>query len=202
MIVSAVRNAIQIPLTVKMRSGWSPEETVAPGFARMFEDGGVDAITLHPRFASQGFSGSADWSLIRSLAAAVRIPVIGNGDVTRPSAAFDMMKTTGCSGVMIGRGAVGNPWIFSQISAIESSGRCDQPSLAERRTLILEHHRLLIEHFGAATASRLMRGLLLWYTKGLPHSSRFRGVFTGIQDLSGLVGGLDRYFKFLRGKAI
>ncbi len=201
-IVSAIRNAIDIPLTVKMRSGWSPAETVVHDFAHMFENCGVDAITLHPRFASQGFSGVADWTLIRALASAIRIPVIGNGDVTQPRSAFDMMKTTGCNGVMIGRGAVGNPWIFQQILSVDHFGCYEEPTLAERKSIILEHHRLLLDHYGAGTTSRLMRGLMLWYTKNLPHSSRFRGAFTGIQDLPGLIRGLDAYFKFLQEKKI
>jgi nifR3 family TIM-barrel protein len=201
-IVSAVRDAIDIPITVKMRSGWSPAETVVHDFAQMFENSGVDAITLHPRFATQGFSGAADWALIRSLVSAMRIPVIGNGDVTGPQSAFDMMKTTGCNGVMIGRGAVGNPWIFQQIYSLDHFGWYKEPTLAERKNIILEHHRLLLDHYGAITTSRLMRGLMLWYTKSLPHSSRFRGAFTGIQDLSGLIRGLDAYFNFLQEKKI
>jgi len=201
-IVSAVRNAVKIPLTAKIRSGWSPGEPVAHDFAHMLEHTGVDALTLHPRFATQGFSGNADWDLIRSIAAAVRIPVIGNGDVVRPDSAFDMRKTTACSGVMIGRGAVGNPWIFQQILSIQRFGYYEEPSLSERKKVILEHHRLLVDHFGATTASRLMRGLVLWYTKGLPHSNRFRAAFTGIRDVYGLIQGLDAYFKFLREKKV
>jgi nifR3 family TIM-barrel protein len=199
-IVSAVRKAVTIPVTVKMRSGWSPGETVAQDFAARFETIGVDAVTLHPRFATQGFSGSADWALIRSVASTVHIPVIGNGDVVQPRSAYDMMKTTGCRGVMIGRGAVGNPWIFQQILSLGRTGCFEEPSLAERRRVILEHHRLLRDHYGAITTSRLMRGLMLWYTKRLPHSSRFRGAFTGIQDFPDLIRGLDAYFKFLQEK--
>jgi len=201
-IVSAVRKAVDIPLTVKMRSGWALGETVVHEFAQIFEDSGVDAIILHPRFATQGFSGTADWALIRSVASAIHIPLIGNGDVVRPRSALDMMETTGCRGVMIGRGAVGNPWIFQQILAICHSGCYEEPSLAERKRVILEHHRLLENHYGPKATSRLMRGLMLWYTKRLPHSSRFRGAFTGIQDLPDLVRGLDAYFKFLQEKKI
>ena len=197
-ITSAVRRVIGLPLTVKIRSGWSPGEVVVRDFARMLEGAGADAVTIHPRFATQGFRGSSDWSHIRSAAASVRIPVIGNGDVTRPDMALEMKRATGCRGVMIGRGAVGNPWIFSGIMNTEAPGRIEGPSLSERRAVIHEHFRLLVEHVGVTIASRLMRGVLLWYTKRLPHSSRFRGLFTGIQDLSDLIEGLDKYFDFLR----
>lgn len=197
-ITSKVRRSVSLPLTVKIRAGWAFGETVVCDFSRMLESAGADAITLHPRFATQGFSGFADWSLIRLAASSVRIPVIGNGDITRPEMAVEMKKTTGCSGVMIGRGAVGNPWIFRNISSLIVDGSLQDPSLDERRSLIQEHFELLVRHFGVPIASRLMRGLLLWYTKGLPHSCRFRGLFTGIHDLSDLVAGLDRYFKFLQ----
>jgi tRNA-dihydrouridine synthase B len=199
-ITVAVRRAIDVPLTVKMRSGWSPEEVVVCDFAQMLEGAGADAVTLHPRFASQGFSGTADWRLIQSAVTSVSIPVIGNGDVTSPEMALEMVKSTGCSGVMIGRGAIGNPWIFDGISSLFESGCYRVPSLSERRSLILEHYRLLIDHIGVTIASRVMRGLLLWYTKGLPHSSRFRGVFTGIHDISDIIEGLQFYFDFLREK--
>ncbi len=199
-ITSAVRRAVEgLPLTVKFRAGWSPVETIANDFARMLEDCGADALTLHPRYATQGFSGCADWSLIRSVVTSVRIPVIGNGDVTNPRVALEMRNTTGCSAVMIGRGAVGNPWIFSGILGLETTGSFEEPSLSERRNIIQEHFSLLTAHYGNTIASRLMRGLLLWYTKGLPHSNRFRGNFTGIQNYPGLVEALDNYFDFLRG---
>ncbi len=197
-IVTAVRNTVKLPVTVKIRSGWSMGEVVALDFGRMFQDCGVDAVTLHPRFAAQGFSGTADWDQIRRLVETIRIPVIGNGDITVPSQALLMRQETGCIGVMIGRGAVGNPWIFRQISDLEQYGCWEKPSLAERKKVILDHYRLLVDHFGSARAARLMRGLVLWYTKNLPYSSRFRGTFTGIHDLCGLIQGIDGYFSFLR----
>lgn len=197
-ITSSVRRSVRLPLTVKIRAGWCLGETVVRDFSRMLEASGADAIIVHPRFATQGFSGSADWSLIRLAVSSVRIPVIGNGDITRPEMAVEMKKTTGCSGVMIGRGAVGNPWIFQNIGSLIADGTFQDPSLDERRSLIREHFELLVRHSGISIASRLMRGLLLWYTRGLPHSSRFRGLFTGIHDLSDLLEGLDRYFEFLR----
>jgi len=114
-IVSAVRRVCPVPLTVKIRAGWSPEEPAACELALVLEDCGVDAITVHPRFATQGYSVHADWPLIGLVKNRVKIPVIGNGDIFEPSQALEMMRQTGCDGVMVGRGAIGNPWIFRQI---------------------------------------------------------------------------------------
>jgi len=196
-IVSAVRLACPVPLTVKIRSGWSPERPVACDIARVIEDYGADAITVHPRFASHGFSGRADWTLIGKIKEQVRIPVIGNGDVLEPSHALKMRNISGCDGVMIGRGAIGNPWIFNQILHLERGLPVPKPNLSERRTAIMEHFHLLSSYMGEQRAALAMRGLLLWYTKGLPHSNRFRGSITRIKDLESLNSTMDDYFSTL-----
>lgn len=197
-IMTAVRRSCPVPLTVKIRAGWSPDQPMACEMARMIEDCGADAITIHPRFASQGFSGHADWPLIGEVKDRVKIPVIGNGDVLKPSQAFQMKAETGCDGVMIGRGAVGNPWIFRQILDLEKGLPVSKPSLSERRSLIMEHGRLLSQSMGEQRAALAMRGLLLRYTKGLPHSCRFRGRITEIKDLKSLTANLDYYFSTLK----
>jgi len=196
-IVSAVRLACPVPLTVKIRSGWSPEEPVSCDIAKVIEDYGADAITVHPRFASHGFSGKADWTLIGKIKEKVRIPVIGNGDVLEPSHAFEMKHISECDGVMIGRGAVGNPWIFKQILQLEQCKPIQKPGLSERRTAIMEHFCLLSDYMGEPRAALAMRGLLLWYTKGLPYSNRFRGSITRIKDLESLHSTMDDYFSTL-----
>jgi len=196
-IVTRVRLACRVPLTVKIRTGWSPGEPVALEVAHIIEDCGADAITVHPRFATQGFSAPADWTVIGEVKAGLKIPVIGNGDVTKPSLALKMKKETGCDGVMIGRAAVGNPWIFKQTLCLERGLPVPEPGLSERKALIMEHFRMLSESIGEYHAARAMRGLLLWYTKGLPHSSRFRGQITRIGDLDSLVSTLDNYFSRL-----
>lgn len=196
-IVIRVRLACPVPLTVKIRAGWSPREATALDMARMIEDCGADAVTVHPRFATQGFSVPADWSVIERVKKGVKIPVIGNGDVFKPSLALEMKDRTGCDGVMIGRGAVGNPWIFKQVRCLEQGVTLPEPGLSERKGLIMEHFRMLSEAMGEHRAARTMRGLLLWYTKGLPHSSRFRGSITRISDLETLIMALDEYFSTL-----
>ena len=201
-IVTAVRRSCQVPLTVKIRAGWSTDKSVAVETARLIEDCGADAVTIHPRFVKQGFSGKADWTIIADVKEQLKIPVIGNGDVLDPSLALQMKGQTGCDGVMIGRGAIGNPWIFKQILDRQDGRAIRQPGLHERRTLIMEHFRLLSVSIGEYRAAKTMRGLLLWYTKGLPRSSRFRGLITRIKDLNTLISALDQYFSTLEDEKI
>ncbi len=201
-IVTAVRRACQVPLTVKIRAGWFIDESVAVETARLIEDCGADAITIHPRFVKQGFSGKAHWNIIADVKEQLKIPVIGNGDVIDPSLALQMKGQTGCDGVMIGRGAIGNPWIFKQVLDMEDGRAIRQPGLHERRTLIMEHFRLLSVSIGEYRAAKTMRGLLLWYTKGLPHSSRFRGLITSVKDWNTLISALDQYFSTLENEKI
>ena len=201
-IVTAVRRSCQVPLTVKIRAGWSTDKSVAVETARLIEDCGADAVTIHPRFVKQGFSGKADWNIIADVKEQLKIPVIGNGDVLDPSLALRMKGQTGCDGVMIGRGAIGNPWIFKQILDMEDGRAIRQPGLHERRTLIMEHFRLLSVSIGEYRAAKTMRGLLLWYTKGLPHSSSFRGLITRIKDWNTLISALDQYFATIEDEKI
>ena len=149
---------------------------------------------MHPRYVSQGFSGSADWSIISMVKEALRIPVIGSGDVFTPDLALEMKAHTGCDGVMIGRGAIGNPWIFSQIQDLENRFSFHNPSLQERKDIILEHFTLLSRFMGEVRASKMMRSLLIWYTKGLPNSCSFRRSFTCVYDSDSLISALNNYF--------
>ena len=197
-MVTAVRKACTVPLTVKIRGGCSEHEANFLEIAGIVEDCGADAITVHPRFVSQGFSGQADWRIIREVKKSLTIPVIGNGDVFKPQLALQMREETGCDGVMIGRGAMGNPWIFRQILDLEQGLAVHQPDLSERRAVISMHFVLLSSIIGENRASKLMRGLLLGYTKGLPYGSRFRGAFTGIQDFKTMMAALDRYFSAIQ----
>jgi tRNA-dihydrouridine synthase B len=193
-IVSAVRLACPAPLTVKIRAGWAPTEPVACEVARIIEDCGADAVTVHPRFAVLGFSVPADWTWIGRVKERLKIPVIGNGDVFHPSAALEMRRETGCDGVMVGRAALGNPWIFRQILDAEQGLPVSEPDLTERRSLIMEHFQLLSGTLGEHRAALVMRGLLLAYTKGLPHSTAFRGRITRVRDAESLVRTMDHYF--------
>ena len=198
-IISAVRKRCNIPITVKIRAGWSqgfPPDTVK--LAKIAEDNGADGIIIHARFVSQAFSGKADWSIIASVKKALNIPVIGNGDVCFPADAINMINETGCDGVMIGRCAIGNPWIFKQINNIINGLEPEIPSIRDRYNTIKEHFGLLCGYIGSKHAVRIFRGLLLWYTKGLPHSGNFRRSFISIQDHAAMFDLLEDYFKFLK----
>lgn len=196
-ILLAVRRAITIPLTVKIRAGWSPAQPIARYLAKMAEEAGVDAVTLHPRYVTQKFTGQAQWDIIARVKESVAIPVIGNGDITTPDLALRIQKETGCDGIMIGRAAVGNPWLFREILDKSAGREVRRPSLAERKAVILEHFHLLCEWVGELRAARIMRGLLVKYTRGLPNSTHFRKQFTSIRDRQTMTSTVTDYFEAL-----
>jgi tRNA-dihydrouridine synthase B len=173
-IFLAVRKAISIPLTVKMRAGWDKSFRDAFAIAKVAEAGGVDGIAVHPRLATQGFGGKADWSLITAIKNSVSIPVIGNGDIVTPEDVLNMKKKTGCDAVMIGRAAIGNPWLFSQVASLMNGKESVSPDLNERFDAMAKYLNISIECFGEKRACRMMRSHLGWFVKGLRNNSRFR----------------------------
>ena len=173
-VMVSVRKAVHIPLTIKIRSGWTPTGEQAMEIVRLAQDCGVDAVAVHPRTATQGFRGRADWSLIARVRDCVDIPVIGNGDIVTPAHALQMMAETGCDAVMVGRAAMANPWLFSQIIALQEGREFPTPTLESRFAIMLRYLQASVRHVGEAHACRMMRSRLGWFVKGLPHSSRFR----------------------------
>lgn len=173
-ILSAVRAAVRLPLTVKIRSGWEPSGQQALEFARMAQGCGVQAIAVHPRTATQGFGGKADWSIIGRIREALTIPVIGNGDIACAAQAMAMFEQTGCAAVMIGRASVGNPWLFGQIVDLLEARSERSIGLAERFAGMRAYLRASVAHCGERVACRMMRSRLGWFTRGLPGSSHFR----------------------------
>lgn len=194
-ILEGLVKAVQKPVTVKIRMGFDKEHINAVEMAKIAEACGVAAIAVHARTREQYYSGRAYWEIIRTVKEAVSIPVIGNGDVDSPAAAEQMLSETGCDGVMIGRGAQGNPWIFREVSQYLETGTIPQkPDNAEKRELILRHARLQLEYKGEYTGVREMRKHLSWYTAGMPHSARFRQMINTLESMDALIRGVEEIF--------
>jgi len=174
-IMAAVVEAVEIPVTVKIRKGWDDNTINAVEIARLADRAGIAAIAVHGRTREQFYTGHADWGIIRDVKNAVNIPVIGNGDIRTGADAARMLTETGCDGIMVGRGAQGNPWIFKQIRHYITTGdQLPGPVLNERFSMLLKHLDLLIDCKGEYTAIREMRRHASWYTKGLPHAAEIR----------------------------
>ncbi len=186
-IVRAVRDAVDIPVTVKIRKGWDDSCVNAVELAKILEANGADAIAIHGRTRQQMYSGTVDLDIIRAVKKAVRIPVIGNGDITDIVSAANMLEYTGCDAVMIGRGAFGNPWLFRQINAYLDSGIViPPPSLEEKMTVMLRHIAKMIEYKGEYTAMREARRHAAYYTKGLRGGAKFRAQMSSLETYDDL----------------
>ena len=174
-LIAAVRDAIDIPLSIKMRSGWENGEESCLELALIAQEEGADAITLHPRSRMQFFSDHSDWELIAATKKLINIPLIGNGDIMSAADALKMVEQTGCDAVMIGRGALGNPFLFTQAAALLGTG-CEVPGpTAKQRLAMARYHlELMIAHKGEAVAVREMRKHISWYFKGMPAAARMR----------------------------
>lgn len=182
-IVSKVVKAIEKPVTVKIRKGFDDAHVNAVEIAKIIEDCGAAAVAVHGRTREQYYSGQADWEIIRQVKEAVSIPVIGNGDVTGPESAKKMIEETGVDGIMIGRAARGNPWIFGQIRDYLETGVIPQkPSLEEVREMMLRHARMQLECKGEYTGIREMRKHVAWYTAGYPNSARLRAKINEVES--------------------
>ena len=193
-IVSAVRRATTLPLTVKIRSGWHAEDRNYLEIAHIAQEEGCDAVTLHPRSRSQMFDGTAEWSQIGELRSTLRIPVIGSGDLFTPEDVKNMLARTGCDGVMIARGALGNPWIFRSALQLLAGEEPSGPSRTERLNAALCHLRGFIALAGERTALQEMRKHFCWYAKGLAGASRFRDFVNRSQGSEELISGVQDFF--------
>ena len=192
-VLTAMVKAVKKPVTVKFRKGFNDLSVNAVEFAKMAESCGVAAVAVHGRTREQYYSGKADWDIIRQVKEAVRIPVIGNGDIFTPEDAGRMLKETGCDGIMVARGAKGNPWLFGRINHYLDTGEVlPGPSMAEIKAMILRHGRMLVQFKGEGDAMREMRGHIAWYTKGMPHSATLRNEINQVETLEGFVELLDR----------
>ncbi|HJC38002.1 MAG TPA: tRNA dihydrouridine synthase DusB [Candidatus Mediterraneibacter faecigallinarum] len=191
-IVSAVVKAIEKPVTVKIRKGFDDEHVNAVEIAKIVEEAGAAAVAVHGRTREQYYSGKADWDIIRQVKEEISIPVIGNGDVTSPQKAEALLQQTGCDGVMIARGAEGNPWIFSEMTAYEQTGQVPpRPDREALREMMLRHARMQLEYKGEYLGIREMRKHVAWYTKGLPGASTLRNEINKVETYDELERLLD-----------
>jgi len=175
-IVKKIVNAIDLPVTVKMRSGWDSRSLTYLEAGKIAEDCGAAAVTLHPRTRAQGFSGKADWTQIAELKNEIKIPVIGNGDIKDVADAKLMFDLTGCDGIMLGRVSIGNPWIFRRIKEYLKTGEIPpEPPIAERLDLALKHFDMTLDEFGIPHGIFKMRSRFSWYLKGMPGASTIKG---------------------------
>lgn len=198
-IVEAISKAIQKPVTVKIRKGFSEEEANAPEIAKIAQESGAAAVAVHGRTREQYYSGKADWDIIRQVKESVHIPVIGNGDVFTPQDAKRMIEETGCDGIMIARGAQGNPWIFKQVEHYLSTGELlPKPPIEEVVQMMLRHANAQLAFKGEYIGMREMRKHVAWYTVGYPHSAKLRGDINAVESVAELEDLMHRYMNTLK----
>lgn len=194
-IVNALVKAIKKPVTVKIRKGFDEEHVNAVEIAKIAEANGAAAVAVHGRTREQYYSGKADWDIIRQVKEAVKIPVIGNGDVVDALSAKRLMDETGCDGIMIGRASQGNPWIFKEITQYLDTGVLpERPSMEEVRNTILRHAQLQLQYKGEYIGIREMRKHVAWYTAGYPNSARLRQKVNEMETFEELEAGIWKIF--------
>jgi tRNA-dihydrouridine synthase B len=192
-ILRKIRAAVAIPFTIKIRSGWSDDEIVAPQVARMAEGCGVEALAVHPRTRLQGYSGPARWEIIQAVKAQVRIPVIGNGDVFHPPDALALHTQTGCDAVMIGRAAASNPWIFRQLAEFFRAGSFAEPTDADRYQMIRTYYRMLVgEDIPGALGK--MKQFASWFTHGVRNGAELRRQVQSAPSPEEVLARVDTFF--------
>jgi tRNA-dihydrouridine synthase B len=195
-IFEAVRAAVKIPFTVKFRLGWDDANIVCVPLAKMAEDCGLNAVALHARTREQGYSGNARWEWIAAVKDAVKVPVIGNGDIRSPEDAIAMVAQTGCDGVMIGRTAASNPWIFRQIRQHAETGRYDHPAEADRYQMIRTYFKMLIEENQHGSPGK-MKQFVAWFTHGVPNGSALRRACYDAHTGPEILASVERFFEEL-----
>lgn len=198
-IFEAVRAAVKIPFTVKFRLGWDDNNIVCVELARMAEQCGLNAVAMHARTREQGYSGNARWEWITAVKAAINIPVIGNGDIRMPEDAVAMVAETNCDGVMIGRTAASNPWIFRQIRQYQDAGRYDQPTDADRYGMIRTYFKMLVDEQMHGSAGK-MKQFVAWFTHGVPNGGALRKAVYAAQEGPEILANVERFFEDLLGR--
>jgi len=192
-VLRAVRNAVQIPMTIKIRAGWDENSIVAVEVARLAEQIGIEGIAVHPRTRAQGYTGRADWNVIRDVKQAVRMPVIGNGDINSPEDAARMLRETGCDAVMIGRAAPNNPWIFRQIAQFAETGSYDQPTELDRYQLLSSFFRNMVDTEWPDAIGR-MKQFACYFTHGVRNGGVLRKDVHHARTTAEILDRVDAFF--------
>jgi tRNA-dihydrouridine synthase B len=201
-ILEAVVRAVDLPVTLKMRTGWDDSSRNAPRLARLAEDAGVRMITVHGRTRCQFYNGRADWDFIARVKQAVGIPVIGNGDVVTLDDVTAFFEKSGADGVMIGRGTYGRPWFLRRVIEFLRTGRrLPDPPLAEQHAILRDHYLDMLHHYGREAGMRMARKHVGWYTKGLPKSAEFRAAINRLADADAVLAAIDDFYAPLRDSA-
>lgn len=197
-ILEKVVNAVDIPVTLKFRTGWSEEMKNGANVAKIAEDKGIQMLAVHGRTRAQMYNGSADWDFIGSIKEATSLPMLVNGDILNPTDAVTALEKSKCQGVMIGRACEGRPWVLGQIAHyLETGEQLEEPSIEKQREIVLEHYNLAIDHYGQNKATKMMRKHLGWYTKGYKHGNEFRKTINKMENCDEVMGKVNEFYDYI-----